>query len=103
MKKREDRRARTAQYAKAAQAIYHAFVCEHGCVCRSPHYKAKGKSLGCGCQRRRRGCGPKIAGGFCHGAGYGYHPCVVERIAGKRLARAWLSEIRGADPIDVDL
>jgi hypothetical protein len=43
---------------------------------------------------------PKIAGSLCHGGGY--HPCVIERIAGKRLSKAWLSELRGVEADDVE-
>lgn len=66
-------------------------------------WNSKPKSRGCGCVRRGRGCSPKIAIGLCHGAGGGWHPCVSERIAGKRLVREWLRELRAIDPDDVDL
>jgi hypothetical protein len=73
-------------------------VCE-----QSAWFFAKRKSLGCNCRRRGRGCSPKVAFGLCHGAGYQYHPCVIERIAGRRLCRSWLSELRSGEAVDVEL
>lgn len=106
MKKREDRRDRTIRYGEAARKTHLRVVHPDGvvdCVCeRSAWRFAKRKSLGCGCRRVQRGLSPKIAGSLCHGGG-GYHPCVVERIAGKRLAHAWLLESRGGHPDDVEL
>ena len=73
------------------------------CICeRSVWWFARKKSLGCNCRRRWPGR-PKLALSLCHGAGC-YHPSVVERIAGRRLAHAWLRELRGArDADDVEL
>jgi hypothetical protein len=72
------------------------------CVCeQSAWFFAKGKAVGCRCRRRCPGR-PKLALSLCHG-GRCYHPSVVERIAGNRLARGWLSELRGTEPDDVEL
>lgn len=107
MKKREDRRDRTIRYGESARKTHLRVVHPNGvvdCVCERSAWKfAKGKSLGCNCRRVQRGLSPKIAGSLCHGGGYDYHPCVVERIAGNRLAHAWLREARGGDLDDVEL
>lgn len=59
----------------------------------------KSKSLGCGCRRSKKG-NPKIGSGMCHSSGY--HLCVLERIDGRRICRAWESWLRerGADDFD---
>jgi hypothetical protein len=59
------------------------------------------KKRGCGCRRRGRGCSPKLTASMCHLARSdgGYHPSVRERIAGKRVARAWM---RSADLEEVE-
>jgi hypothetical protein len=107
VKKREDRRDR---YGEAARREHMRVVHPSGvvdCVCERSAWKfAKSKSVHCRCRRRRVGGSgsPKVAGGWCHGAGFGYHPTVIARIAGKRLTRGWLGAIRGsAHPDDVVL
>ena len=106
MKGREERRDRTIRYGERARRIHLRQAHPNGsidCVCeQSAWFFAKGKAVGCRCRRRWPGR-PKLALSTCHGAGYGYHPSVVERIAGSRLARGWLSEQRGAEPDDVEL
>ncbi len=105
MEKREDRRDRTIRYGESARKIHLRVRHPDGaldCICERSAWKfAKGKSLGCGCRRVQRSLSPKIAGSLCHGGGY--HPCVIERIAGKRLAKAWLHELKGAAPEDIEL
>jgi hypothetical protein len=107
MEKREDRRDRSIRYGERARKIHLRIVHPNGvvdCVCERSAWKfAKGKAMGCRCRRRHFGCSPKIAGSVCHGGGYSYHPSAIERIAGNRLARAWLHESRGGDLDDVDL
>jgi len=105
MEDREKRRDRTIRYGERARKIHLARVHPDGvvdCVCERSAWKfAKGKSMGCHCRRVQRSLSPKIAGSLCHGGGY--HPCVIERIASKRLSKAWLSELRGVEADDVDL
>ena len=106
MEAREKRRDRTIRYGERARKIHLRWVHPDGvvdCVCeRSPWKFAKGKSMGCRCRRVQRSLSPKISGSLCHG-GAGYHPCVVVRIEGKRLTRAWLHELRGVEADDVEL
>jgi len=66
-------------------------------------WKTKQQSFNCRCRRRGRNVGPKVTASLCHFAAGGYHPSAVERIRGKRLARAWLHELRGGDVDDVEL
>jgi len=100
---RAERRDRTARYAEHARSV-HVRAFHNGAACHHPLGRfAKGKSVGCRCRRRWPGHSPKIAVGYCHGAGFDYHPSVHQRIAGKRLTRAWLHELRGAEPLDVIL
>lgn len=107
MKKREDRRDRTIRYGESARKVHLRWVHPDGvvdCACeQSAWFFAKGKSMGCRCRRTQKSLSPKIPGSLCHGAGYDYHPCVRERIAGKRLVKAWLREVRAVKPDDVDL
>jgi hypothetical protein len=107
MKKREDRRDRTIRYGERARKIHLRVVHPNGvvdCVCERSAWKfAKGKSLGCGCRRIQRSLSPKVAGSLCHDGVRGYHPCVAERIDGKRLVKAWVLELRAADPLDIEL
>lgn len=58
------------------------------------------RKYSCGCRRRGRGCSPKLTASMCHRGRGGYHPCVVERIRGRRLERAWM---RAADLDDVEV
>jgi len=107
MEDRERRRDRTVRYGERARAVHLNFAHPNGvvdCACeRSAWFFAKGKSVGCRCRRRQRGLSPKIQGSLCHGFG-NYHPCVRERIEGKRLCHAWLRTIRGkVAPDDVEL
>jgi hypothetical protein len=108
MEGREKRRDRTIRYGERARRIHLSWVHPDGavdCICElSVWFFAKGKSLGCRCRKHGRGCSPKLACSLCHGGGErGYHPGVVERIAGKRLARAWMVELRGEEADDVEL
>ena len=107
MKKREDRRDRTIRYGESARKVHLRTRHPDGvvdCICERSAWKfAKGKSLGCPCRRVQRSLSPKIAGSLCHDGVRGYHPCVAERIAGKRLVKAWLLEARSGNPLDVDL
>lgn len=107
MEGREKRRDRTIRYGERTRRVHLSRVHPTGpvdCICElSAWFFAKGKSVGCRCRRVQRGLSPKIAGSLCHGGG-GYHPCVIERIEGKRLARAWAHAVRGGtDPLDVEL
>ncbi len=107
MEGREERRDRTIRYGERARKIHLRIVHPDGvvdCVCERSAWKfAKGKSMGCGCRRVQRGLSPKIPGSLCHDGRGGYHPCVRERILGKRLTKAWLLEARGGDLLDVEL
>jgi len=105
-KKRGERRDRAWRYAKRAQRVHLQFVHPLGhidCVCeRSVWYFRKRKSLGCGCRAKKKGA-PKLPGGMCsRGEGH-YRDSVMERIRGRRLARAWLCLLRGLDPEDIEL
>lgn len=107
MEKREDRRDRTIRYGERARKIHLRIVHPDGvvdCVCERSAWKfAKGKAMGCGCRRVQRSLSPKIPGSLCHDGVRGYHPCVRLRIDGRRLTQAWLRELRGADPLDIEL
>lgn len=114
MEAREKRRDRTIRYGARARAEHLRVVHPSGpetadCVCeRSVWFFAKKKSLGCSCRKHvRQSFGsPKLAGSLCHlgRSVHGYHPGVAERIAGRRLTRAWLFEVEsGALPDDVEL
>ncbi len=112
MEKREERRDRTIRYGARARAVHLRAVHPDGvidCVCeRSVWWFAKKKSLGCSCKKhvRQNFGSPKLAGSLCHldRSVRGYHPGVAERIAGRRLTRAWLFEIDGGvEPDDVEL
>ena len=100
MGSRADRRDRTARHGKRQRRLRIAAGFERT---GSPHVYAKRHALGCNCIRRFPGYSPKVAAGYCHGAGHDYHPSTIERIAGKRLARAWRAAVRAAHPDDVDL
>jgi hypothetical protein len=104
MEDRERRRDRSIRYGERARREHLRIVHPKGpvdCLCeQSAWFFAKGKSLGCRCRRVQRSLSPKIAGSLCHGGG-GYHPCVRERIDGKRLCRRWLAA--AAPPDDVEL
>jgi len=105
--KRGVRRARTIAVGEHRREVHLRQVHPDGvvdCVCeRSAWRFAKRGTVSCNCRRHSRLYGPKVAASLCHGAGYCYHPSVIERIAGRRLARAWLSELRCAEPDDVEL
>ena len=107
VKKREERRDRTIRYGERARKIHLEWVHPNGvvdCVCERSAWKfAKGKSMGCNCRRVGSRTGPKVVYGGCHDGIRGYHPCVIERIAGKRLTKAWLLEVRAGSPLDVGL
>jgi hypothetical protein len=103
--KREDRRDRTVRYSERARREHLRVAHSNAavdCPCEQGAWLfAKGKSVGCRCRRVGRNAGPKVAGSLCHGTGY--HPCVRERIDGKRLTKAWLAVLRGAAPDEVEL
>lgn len=113
---REERRDRTIRYGERARKLHLRRIHPDGvvdCVCEFSVWKfAKGKSLGCGCRRRGRGCSPKVTASLCHRGAGGYHPSVRLRIDGRRLARAWLADaqasrdaqaFRADDLLDVEL
>jgi hypothetical protein len=104
---REERRDRTIRYGERARKLHLRQAHTYGaidCVCEFSAWKfAKGKALGCGCRRRGRSCSPKVIASLCHGGGGGYHACVEERIAGKRLVQAWRQALRGVASLDVEL
>jgi hypothetical protein len=105
MGKRGERRVRTLRYSLRAQRTHLRVVHPDGaldCICeRSVWYFRKRKSLGCDCRGRRHGA-PKLPGGMCYLSDGDYRPAVLERIASKRLARAWQSAIGAIDPLDVE-
>lgn len=107
MEDREKRRDRTIRYGERARKLHLSWRHPEGaldCICERSAWKfAKGKSLGCPCRRVQRSLSPKISGSLCHDGVRGYHPSVVERIEGNRLARAWLLEVRSVDPLDIEL
>jgi hypothetical protein len=102
MEGREERRDRTFRYGDRARRVHlehaHPDCAIEGGRARSAWRFAKAKSVGCRCRRRARGGSPKLCGWM-----NGYHQTVVERIAGHRLARAWVRAVRAAEPDDVEL
>jgi len=64
-------------------------------------WNSRKKQSRCGCIRHRPGK-PKLASSLCHGSG-GYHPSVIERIAGRRLCASWRLALRALAPDDVEL
>jgi hypothetical protein len=107
MEDREKRRDRTIRYGERARKVHLQWRHPDGvidCVCEKSAWKfAKGKSLGCGCRRVQKSLSPKVPGSLCHTGDGDYHPCVAQRIAGKRLVKSWLLELRGVEADDVDL
>jgi hypothetical protein len=108
MHPRERRRDRTVRYGERARREHLRVVHSTGavdCVCeQSVWFFAKRKSLGCGCRRVGRRTGPKVVYGGCHDGIGGYHPCVRQRIDGKRLCQQWLGGLRSriaADDIEL--
>jgi hypothetical protein len=103
LKAREERRDRTIRYGERARKLHLRRVHPNGvvdCVCEFSAWKfAKGKSLGCGCRRRGRGCSPKVVASMCHDGRGGYHPSTMRRIEGKRLVKKWL---QATDALDVE-
>lgn len=63
-------------------------------------WNSKPKKRTCNCRRRARHA-PKISGGICHPLDY--RDAVRERIASKRLARAWLDVALSGETDDTDL
>ena len=60
---------------------------EPPCYCRILHKFVKWGAVSCRCKKGRG----KVSSGFCHDACHGgYHPCVRERIEGKRLCQRWM-------------
>ena len=105
MEAREERRDRTWRYGARARREHLRVVHPDGaldCVCERSVWKfAKGKSLGCRCSTRKHGA-PKVGTGVC-GGGYNYRPAVLERIASKRLCRAWADAVLSSDLLDIEL
>jgi len=103
--KREDRRDRTWRYAAKTRREHLRVVHPDGkvdCTCElSAWFFRKGKSVGCRCHRHPPGR-PKIAWG-CGGGGTQWQDTVVERIAGRRLCRAWREQVRSVEPDDLEL
>jgi hypothetical protein len=97
VEKRAERRDRTVRYGERARR---AHLRQRPDSERSAWSFAKGKAVGCRCRRVQRGLSPKLAGSLCHSGWGEWHPCVVERIAGKRLVKAYA---RARDPLDVEL
>lgn len=90
MKKREVRRHRTFTYGKRAQQVHLRVLGS----APSPGFFAKRKSIGCRCRRRVRNGSPKIVGSLCHRGDGNYHPCVLERIQGRRITEVWMGLLR---------
>lgn len=101
MKKREDRRARTHRKGTARQREHLQRIHPSGvidCVCEQSIWRfAKRKGLGCEKCRRRTHGNPKVPCGLCTRGDSKWRPAVVERIAGKRLVRRWLTARRLRD------
>lgn len=110
MDSRGDRRDRTFHYARrtlrAVQIVHAAchvaYPAKADCRCRRPLGYYFKDDVGCRCQRRSGGAGPKVTSSTCYG-GRTYHPCVVDRIRGKRLCQAWIRTVGMLDPADVEL
>jgi hypothetical protein len=101
---RGERRRRTERIAKRGLNFWLSF--DYNTYTRSLGEFFKRKALACGCRRVQRGLSPKIPGSLCHAGDFhgGYHPCVRERIDGKRLTQAWLAILRGGtEGVDVEL
>jgi hypothetical protein len=95
MEKREDRRDRTIRKGERRRKDHLRRNHPSGvvdCACEHSAWRfAKRKGLGCELCRGRTHGNPKLGSGVC--CGYGWRPAVVVRIAGKRLARAWLRSV----------
>jgi len=105
MKQREKRRDQTIRHGeRALRENQRVMVRESGEPWHADKtwaWFAKGKAVGCRCRRSAKGR-PKQRASMC-GRGGDYHPSVHERIAGQRLARAWLHEARSGALEDVEL
>ena len=101
---REERRVRDFNYGARTRKVHLSRVHPDGavdCVCeRSAWFFKKAKAVGCRCRSNRRG-NPKLAVGRTYG-GFQWQPGAVERIAGKRLTRAWTLWVREFDADDFD-
>ena len=102
---RERRRDPSWRYARRAQRTHLRVLHPTGdldCPCEaSVWYFEKRKALGCRCRSRKAG-NPKVGTGSCHG--HDYRAAVVERIAGRREARAWEDRLAsGLEADDVEL
>jgi hypothetical protein len=98
VKKREDRRDRTQRKGFRRRRDHLQWKHPDGvvdCVCELSIWRfAKRKGLGCEKCRGRCPGNPKVSRGLCK---RGYRPGVIERIAGKRIAREWISAIARDD------
>lgn len=101
MKKREVRRDRTYRKGARRRRDHLRAVHPNGvidCVCELSVWRfAKRKGLGCEKCRGRMPGNPKVPCGLCSRGDNKWRPAVVERIAGKRLVREWLSARRLRD------
>ncbi len=59
-------------------------------------WNSKPKKVTCNCRRKSKG-NPKVGGGICY---HGMCEAVVERIDGKRLAKAWLDAVLAGVELD---
>ena len=85
---RGERRHRTLERAKKGLKFWLSF----GYRTRFLGEFAKNNPLGCRCRRIQPGCSPKIPASLCHVGLGDYHPCVKERIHGRRLEKAWVGQ-----------
>ena len=99
MEDRGERRNKTLCFKKRAFKIFSRMMASQKLF----GFNARENTLGCRCRRVQRGLSPKIQGSLCHCHNGGYHPCVQQRIAGKRLARKWEAEWRGGNLEDVEI
>lgn len=104
-KKRGERRDRTRRAIERVRRIHieesHSRNAS-GCSCeRRVGFFRRATALRCNCRKREHGA-PKLVPNGCKAWG-GYRPAVVQRIAGKRLARAWQECCGAMDLDDVEL
>jgi hypothetical protein len=98
-RRRAERRRRTAVYRARQWALHRTY--NHGgwfgCRCERTTcpYRKRG-AVGCNHRAKQKGA-PKLPASLCRWENGGYRLPVQERIAGKRIARAWLA---AADPDD---
>lgn len=104
-KKRGERRDDTRRAIERVRRVHSEESHIHdpsGCYCeRRVGFCRRATALRCNCRKRTHGA-PKLVPNGCKAWG-GYRPPVVARIAGKRLARAWLDRCGAIDLDDVEL